>query len=437
MFDHRDKAEEHKVHTGESLVSLADANDITWQQLCEFNWGTRIPEQINDHLAEDVGCTRTDGAGNYLFSDDDGPGIILIPQRFRRDGLSARQVHTLYARKQTHDDRLVDCVALPGATFKFGRSFIRVGASPPIQGILDRIEVFQAEHRDVKLCVFGHTDSADDPSDNKRLSERRAWALWAVLVHDPDVWVQLRDHRRENWDDFEFRRVRNAIGQQDNKKPGRSEFDQYFTVLRTGREPLPRDIFLKSGQVDGFMGCSEFNPLRKNVLPHRDPENQLKNEPNRRVMVFMLDANKPPKLPCRYNDVAPCIKHGAREGTGSRPLKIFSCNVYDRIGRQCDCEYGNIMDPEKLFDVRFQVTDVAGAPIPETPYKAMLSDGSTRVGQTDDEGYVIELDVPPGEVSLELLDYSHIDRGLPGEVPQPPEEPETTDEDEVEDQCFL
>ncbi len=423
MFEKRELAEEHKVKTGETLESLAAQAKITWQRLAEFNWGTSSPKRINEHLADDVGCTKRTAGGNFMFDDTDDPGIILIPKKFRRAGLPARQVHTMFVLEKEDDERLLDCFGLPGATFRFGRSFIRPPSSEFIVEILNKADEFPQ----ATLCVFGHTDAADDVSDNKRLSERRAWALWAVLVHNPNAWVVLRDHRAEKWDEREFRRVHEAIGSTSTGTPGGPEFNEYFKVLRGGRDPLPQSRFLYSGAVEGFMGCGEYNHLVKNERPFNDPVNQAKNEPNRRVVVFFFDSRKPPRLPCQYNNIGPCVQNGAREDADRGGGKLFSCAVYDRIARDCDCEFGNIIDQDLLFDLRYQVNDPRGKPIADRNYALTLSDNSTRKGKTDGAGFILELDVPPRLASLQLEGYSHIDEDLAdNDVP-----PEWADESET------
>lgn len=90
------EVEQHKVKRGESLAGLAQGAGLTWQQLARFNFGTDDPEQINDFLAEKVGCSRktADGA-NYLFDDKDDPGLIFIPKPWRLDGLMAEERHVI------------------------------------------------------------------------------------------------------------------------------------------------------------------------------------------------------------------------------------------------------------------------------------------------------------------------------------------------------
>lgn len=93
--------EEHKVKTGETIKSLATANGMTWEELAEFNWDTRIPEQINDHLRDDVGCTKKTADGNnYMFDDSDDPGIMYIPTQWRQDGLATDTEHIIRVAKR-------------------------------------------------------------------------------------------------------------------------------------------------------------------------------------------------------------------------------------------------------------------------------------------------------------------------------------------------
>jgi hypothetical protein len=86
--------ESHKVKTGESLDSLAKKAGITWQDLAKFNWATDVPDEINTHLRWEVGCRhKTADKKNYIFHDDDDPGIILIPSKWEEMGLPTTQMH--------------------------------------------------------------------------------------------------------------------------------------------------------------------------------------------------------------------------------------------------------------------------------------------------------------------------------------------------------
>ncbi len=93
--------EEHKVRTGESIKSLAEANGLTWQELARFNWSTAVPDEINVKLADEVGCTRKAPDGvNYRFDDGDEPGLVLIPRPWSVTGLATERMHTIRVRTE-------------------------------------------------------------------------------------------------------------------------------------------------------------------------------------------------------------------------------------------------------------------------------------------------------------------------------------------------
>jgi hypothetical protein len=69
----------YKVRTGDSLASLAQACGCTWQQLARLNWGTEDLDEINWYLGTYFVC-KTKKGDNYVFTDADDPGIILLPR---------------------------------------------------------------------------------------------------------------------------------------------------------------------------------------------------------------------------------------------------------------------------------------------------------------------------------------------------------------------
>jgi hypothetical protein len=102
--ENRKSAVCHKVTDGDSLKKLAQSNDLTWQELALFNWGTEVPEEINAFLYFVVGCRKPLGeapfsdTGNYVFSSQDGSlgtGEILIPKKFKSAGLALDTTHVL------------------------------------------------------------------------------------------------------------------------------------------------------------------------------------------------------------------------------------------------------------------------------------------------------------------------------------------------------
>jgi hypothetical protein len=88
--------EPYKVTSGDTLAGIAEANGLTLNELTEFNWGTVNPKEINNLLEKTVGCTQlTADKHNYIFSDDDNPGIVYIPKRKIIEGLDTDKTHVI------------------------------------------------------------------------------------------------------------------------------------------------------------------------------------------------------------------------------------------------------------------------------------------------------------------------------------------------------
>jgi len=98
--------DEHKVKSGESIASLAKNAKMPWQDLAKFNWGTAVPDEINKHLRDVVGCRRkTKDRKNYVFDDLDEPGIVYIPKAWSAGGLSTGGTHVIRVRKITRPSK--------------------------------------------------------------------------------------------------------------------------------------------------------------------------------------------------------------------------------------------------------------------------------------------------------------------------------------------
>jgi hypothetical protein len=89
----------HKVATGETLASVAEAHGMTWKQLAKFNFGSTAPREVNRGLRNQVGCReKTADRANYVFNSNDSPGILFIPEAWDRDGLRTDRTYTLRLR---------------------------------------------------------------------------------------------------------------------------------------------------------------------------------------------------------------------------------------------------------------------------------------------------------------------------------------------------
>jgi hypothetical protein len=99
---HLARVRRHPVRASDTLASIAESAGLTWQALAKFNFGTAAPDAINRALYVQVGCRKkTKDGKNYVFSNDDSPGIIYVPERARLSGLTTGQTHTFRVRRIT------------------------------------------------------------------------------------------------------------------------------------------------------------------------------------------------------------------------------------------------------------------------------------------------------------------------------------------------
>lgn len=184
--------EEHKVRTGETLASIAASAGMSWQDLALFNWGTALPDEINRHLADDVGCTRKTPDGfNYVFTSEDEPGIVSIPRPWAATGLATEQTHVIRV-KLAAGVRLVlenqDGLRIPEAEFRatladgsirqgrLGRSGIARIADPP-PGKLEIVypDLDDIEAKSLAACARG------------AMADRDLAEIFRVLKHSREL----------------------------------------------------------------------------------------------------------------------------------------------------------------------------------------------------------------------------------------------------------
>lgn len=233
---------------------------------------------------------------------------------------------------------------LPGLHFDFDRSFLRP------EGLADLREVAAtlAKRADRRALIHGHTDSAGDAAYNKRLSERRARAVYAALTHDVAAWEAL--HAREGWGTREVQRMLNAVdgaglaedGQDgpdtqgavkafqakaglaaDGKVGPRTRKALIAAYLQRGAPtPLSADRFEPIGGSP-FMGCGEQNARRT----------EGRDEASRRVSILLVDPAAAPRgLPCRLEDLAPCrANQRPRDGSPCCRRAEGGCRVWGAL----------------------------------------------------------------------------------------------------------
>ncbi|HEY3246396.1 MAG TPA: peptidoglycan-binding protein [Phycisphaerae bacterium] len=396
--------DEHQVHTGETLASVAAANGMTEAQLAQFNWGVTDKAAINRHLQEDVGCTRRDAQGNFIFDDHDDPGVIFVPKKFTRGGLATDQTHVIEVRKLSTDKNLHECICVPGLTFAFDKSFIR----PSVVEHMHKLDAALQRFPDAKLIVFGHTDRVGSEQYNKELSERRAKSAYAFVTDQPDIWEEL--FQQENWGTAVIQDILRDLGHDPGPSDGVAG-DQTQAAIKDFQAEHPplavdgvagkatrRELFLAymTGKHDvkvtdaqfvapKFMGCGEFNPaVEPNAaeLANKAPG----NEPNRRV-IFYLFKRAPKSIPCKLKVLGPCKTEINKPGPRNNVL--HTCAFYDGISRQCHCE-------ERVEEFSIRLFDWLGNALPAAPCEVTLAGKPAQRLTADDKGEITLRDVAPG-----------------------------------------
>ncbi len=356
--------DEHRVATGETTESVAAANNLTWQELAQFNWQTQDPEELAEHQREDLGCTRRAASGiGCEFDSGDNPGVLFVPKKWEQRGLATEQTHTFRARSLTYKPAMIECVCIPGVTFEFDKSFLR----PTVVDKMKEIDAELTKFPDAKLMIWGHTDRVGNDQYNKDLSDRRARSTFAFITDNADIWEEL--YNQENWGLATVQTVLKDLGHDPGEIDGvmgpntqaamRSFLGvpdgtpvnndatfrkKLFKAYMTGKH----DVRVTEGQFADpkFMGCGEFNPFlapNANELANRNPG----NEPNRRVVVYLF-RNPPQNIPCKLHDIGPC-KLEIAKNPGARadrsPNPPFPCAFYDGIATKCHCEGGKAAPP--------------------------------------------------------------------------------------------
>ncbi|TWT43969.1 Outer membrane lipoprotein Omp16 precursor [Phycisphaerae bacterium RAS1] len=409
---HVAEIEAHRVASGETLESLAQGAGTTWQRLAIFNFNTAVPDAINRHLREDVGCTRrtADGA-NYQFDDSDDPGIVFVPTAWRQAGLATEQEHVIRVRSVGYrGPRLHECICIPGICFDFDRSFVGPDAAPVFDDLGAALQRFPGG----KLSVYGHTDRCGSEEYNKALSDRRAESAYAVATHKPDVWERL--YTDEDWGLRPIQSMLTALGHDPQGVDGemgpnsqaamrsftgqsgnaRVENDAAFRarlfaayMVHLCPEPVAEERFARTK----FMGCGEYNPMveaNANELAGNGRGRRPGNAPNRRVSFLLFD-RPPQSSPCQLGVIQPCQEQTSRPPAAGGANPHLRCPFYSRFASSCRCGQGG----QTLEEVGIRLLDEKRDATPHAPYE-LVAGSVRRSGLSDGEGWVFESGLPSG-----------------------------------------
>lgn len=273
----------------------------------------------------------------------------------------------------------VACWRVDDIRFAFASSFV----TPAVKAELGHLAALIKEHPDSPLSVFGHADPVGSDDLNKRLSGRRAIAIYGMLIRDTALWEDLFAHPdgSDQWGAPALRTMHVEVngppagggapdvsGPQSNAGQRRALFLQYMDALCGPNLKLQKKDFLARGADAGgkgdFQGCSEFNPIL--VFSQQDQqrfdaaadktERNVANGPNRRVMVLLFRKGskvEPARWPCprAKEGAAGCRKRFWSDGEQRRSRRLpdqprrfedtqdtFACRFYHRLTTGSPCE---------------------------------------------------------------------------------------------------
>lgn len=331
------------------------------------------------------------------------------------------------------------CFKFEDAHFAFDSSFITPGGFDitPLRDLLDKFP-------GTKASIFGHADPVGDDVYNKRLSGRRAQAVFGLLTRDVALWEKLADHPAggDNWKPQAEQTMRAATGLPAGTPRAKlilAYMDQLCTVHDAAGQPVPgedgqprevkltkADFLARGAGPNGkgdMQGCSEFNPL---MLFSKDekaffdqPENRaernVQNQGNRRVMVLLFRAGSqvdPGKWPCPTVEegTGGCLKRFYSDGEQRRSNQdarrefkdtkdTFACRFYDRISNSSPCEIPAL--PSDAF-----VADALVATLPST--KNAASGARPAAGRFSTSNSALDFAAPLADLLVVVKDAGTI-----------------------------
>jgi hypothetical protein len=217
---------------------------------------------------------------------------------------------------------------VPATVFAFDSAFPGPGIAIHLKTIQEIIE----ENENMRLVVFGHADYKGSLEYNKKLSERRARGVLALMTGDLEMFDAVE--AEDTWDLHQYQAMMRAVGCNPGAIDG-TNGDMTKAAVRCFQEEYNADVFHKDAllrahpnlTVDGLLGprteaairdayisifsvsipqsvfagpryagCSEFNL----VWPT--------DEENRRVIIALFEKSNPADMefPCKRGNISAC-----------------------------------------------------------------------------------------------------------------------------------
>jgi len=288
----------------------------------------------------------------------------------------------------------VGCWKMEDLRFAFNSSMVL----PEAKSEFVELAALKSAHPGSPLTMFGHADPVGDDNYNKKLSGRRAKAIYGVLTRDTAIWEQLytnSDGTSDDWNNTHVGLMQEALGQPKKNLATAKDRAPLFKAYMDFLCPVtvPKSEFLgggasPSGRGD-YQGCSEFNPLmlfseaenKKFSASADKTERNAENQLNRRVLgLFFRPGTKVPldKWPCPaasegtsacthrfWSDHAKRRQFGAKRRTFAEDGDTFACRFYERLVRFSPCEVPADTPAQVYLRLRFEDPDGVIRDFPE------------------------------------------------------------------------
>lgn len=301
----------------------------------------------------------------------------------------------------------IACWSIGDARFEFGCSFVRPEIGDDVKAMIAMITRLEKKlGARPRLTIFGHTDPVGQQPFNKKLSGRRAAAIYAILTRRSEIWEDIYKNEgqftaalaEDNWGSPALMIIFTDLGytvssdapketvkafQNDESLPvdgvvgpvtRKRLFENYMdkhTRTRDGEQfqLSPGDFLAANDDQAGkgnYQGCGEANPLmifseEENKLfsdAEKKSDRDIENTPNRRVLVYLFAPDShvdPDSWPCpRAKDGDKACKKRFWSNSDERisnqekrrefqdTRDTFACRFYDRLASNSPCELTSI-----------------------------------------------------------------------------------------------
>lgn len=284
----------------------------------------------------------------------------------------------------------VACWHVEDMRFEFGSSFVQ----PDLRDELQVLHELMQAHPGAPLSIFGHADPIGQDESNKKLSGRRAQAVYALLTRNTELWEELytNPYQSDKWDTDEIQIMLTALGYYAGPINGQNDettkqatktfqsdqgletdgvvgkntrpklFAAYMDAICVDQRGSPyqldpgNDFLARGADPQGkgdYQGCGEFNPRmlfsqaeqQKFQKAENKVERDEENSINRRVIVLLFRPESyvhPKNWPC------PRVKDGV-----SGCKKRFWTDGEDRCSQRLPDERREYRNTNDTFACRF------------------------------------------------------------------------------------